>query len=510
MQTSYTKNYYKIYFYNIFSVVLGFMSLFVVLPYLSSNSTLYGIYSLCVSYSVFLSYSDLGFLTAGVKYASESYTKGDLTLEHKYLGNTSFILFVCTSLLGILFIIFSIRPGWIINNINNIEEKEIASKLLFILGIFSITTVFQRLPQMILSIRVKQYIFQKINLVGNLLKIVSVFIFFRHGKYMIVEYFLTLQSITFICSLIACYVIQKDFNYNFRSFLRNFRISGIIIKHVYVLALSSLVSTICWILYYEIDNAAIGKLLGAQSVATYAIGFALLNFIRTLLGIIYSPFSSRFNHFKGLNQINGLQNFYKHIIKFFFPIIFFPLLILIFICSPFILSWVGKEYSSSVLIAQILICCNLGAFISYPAGNLIIALEKIKINYIIGIINVLVFWIGVAFTIDILGLLSFPIFKLITFTISFIMYFVVTKNFLNIKIVDLILRIKDYLIPLTITIACVYLTYDYYAFDKGTLNLLRNISIYILTVFVSLGSLFIVNPAFKRNAFDLINNLKSK
>lgn len=504
---SYTKNYFKIYFYNIFSVLLGFASLFVVLPYLSSNSILYGIYSLCVSYSVFLTYSDLGFLTAGVKYATESYIKGDLELEHKYLGNTSFILFICTSLFGILFIIFSLHPGWIINDLKTYEEKKIATQLLLIIGLFSLTVTIQRLPQMILSIRIKQYIFQKITLIGNLIKIMSVFFFFGNGRYMIVEYFFTIQLITLICSLIACVYIGKKYNYHFISFFKNFRLTKGIIKKVYVLALSSLISTICWILYYEMDNIAIGKFLGTESVAIYAIGFSLLNFVRTLLGILFSPFSVRFNHFKGLNEMSQLQNFYKNLIEFFFPIVFFPLLILSLICYPFILSWVGPEYSSSVVIAQLLVCCNIGAFISYPAGSLLIALEKIKMNYVVSLINVLVFWTGILFTIDQFELLSFPLFKLITFAISFGMYTMISKKFLGCTIFRMIKHVKPYIIPILITFILVYFTFDYYAIEKSAYSLLRNIILYICTLTLIFTIIILVNPAYKQMLIYRLTNI---
>ncbi len=69
---SYKKNYIKIYFWQSLSFVLNFVALFIVTPLISNNSEVFGIYSVCVSFGIFLQYADLGFLNAGKKYASEA------------------------------------------------------------------------------------------------------------------------------------------------------------------------------------------------------------------------------------------------------------------------------------------------------------------------------------------------------------------------------------------------------------------------------------------------------
>ena len=89
---SFSKNYLKIYFWRIFSVVTGFLSLFIVVPQLSMNKDLYGIYTFCLSFHLYLSYADIGFLNAGQKYAAEEYAKGNRDSEISHLGFTGFVL----------------------------------------------------------------------------------------------------------------------------------------------------------------------------------------------------------------------------------------------------------------------------------------------------------------------------------------------------------------------------------------------------------------------------------
>ena len=189
MQESYTKNYLKIYFLQILAIVLGFMSLFVVVPFLSEDKTTFGIYSVCISITIFLSYADLGFLGAGMKYAAESFSKNEREEEIKIVGFTHFVLLIFVILISSVFLYLSFNPDILIKDIVTDNDKYTASSLLLILAVFSPTIVFQRVLQMIYSIRLKEFILQKINIIGNVFKISSVFYFFGDGKYEIVHYF---------------------------------------------------------------------------------------------------------------------------------------------------------------------------------------------------------------------------------------------------------------------------------------------------------------------------------
>ena len=156
IQKSYTKNYFKIYAAQLFAVVFNVLSLVIVIPYLSNNPGVYGIYSLCISFTIFLSYADLGFLNAGYKYASEYYAKNNKQKEIEITGFVSFILAVFIFILAVVLILLAFHPYWLIKNITGAKDIYIAKNLLLILALFSPNMILQRMLQIIYGVRVHE------------------------------------------------------------------------------------------------------------------------------------------------------------------------------------------------------------------------------------------------------------------------------------------------------------------------------------------------------------------
>ena len=185
MNNSYNQNYLKIYFWRSLSIVSGFLSLLIVVPHLSNNQELYGIYAFCISFSLYLTYADIGFLGAGQKYAAEEFARGNRNEEIKILGFTGAILLLMVLPFSISMIYFSFHPEIVINNLSGGGQK-IAGNIFLIIGVLSpLQVIIQRLVQSILIIRIKDYISLRIDIAFNFLKIVSVFFFFAKNHYMV-------------------------------------------------------------------------------------------------------------------------------------------------------------------------------------------------------------------------------------------------------------------------------------------------------------------------------------
>jgi O-antigen/teichoic acid export membrane protein len=473
MQNSYTKNYLKIYFWQGISLILNFLSMFIVIPYLSSQPTIYGIYSVCISFSIFLAYADLGFMGAGQKYAAESFARGDKDQEIKIIGFTNFILLIFLGLFSIGFFILSQRPEILVRGINTADQYNIASSLLLILAIFTPTTLLQRLLQMIFGIRMEDFIVQRTNIIGNVLKILSVLWYFRNGSYDIVGYFLFMQIVNFSSALITLYIAKTRYNYNFKLLFSSICFNKSVFDKTKGLAFASLFITISWILYYELDSIAIGKFLGANQVAVYAIGLTVLSFFRSILGILFSPFNVRFNHFTGSGDEITLKSFYLQIVTILAPIVVFPIVAVAILARAIVVTWVGLEYSSSISIIQFLVFCNVLAFITYPTNSVLIAQERQKALYFVNTLLPFVFWAGILFTINTLGIKSFALFKFITFLVSGVVLFRLMIDYLGLTILEALKRIfYPMLFPLIFLIGVAFSILNFLPNEKSKANLL--------------------------------------
>jgi O-antigen/teichoic acid export membrane protein len=506
---SYTKNYLKIYFWQGISLVLNFFSMFIVIPYLTSDPNIYGIYTVCLSISIFLSYADLGFLSAGQKYAAEYYIREEKKEELKVIGFTSLILLVFLVILSVLFTYLSFNPTLVVKDLVSGTGSSVASSLLLILALFTPITLLQRIAQMIFSIRIEDFIVQRSNIVASILKIVSVLWFFRKGNYDIVGYFLFTQIVNLIAILVTLVIARLRYNYDFKALFYNFRFDVEVYNKIKKVAFTSLFVTISWILYYELDPLVISKVLGANQVAIYAIGLTVLSFFRSILGIMFSPFNARFNYFVGNKDEDGLKSFFLQIVTTFAPFVVLPIVALTVLSKPLILSWVGRDYIESVLITQFLMCCNLFAFITYPAGILLLAQERVKDLFKINLLIPVVYWLGIAGMFSLLGLKSFAVFKLIAFFISASFYYLLIFRYLNVSLSKMFsLIFMPLFLPVAFLIFSGLIAVDYLPIDKSKLNLLIVAVATGALILMSFVVLYLFSDKWRGDFSKIVSNLK--
>lgn len=425
---SYKKNYIQIYLWQSLSFILNFVALFIVTPLISDKAEIFGIYSVCVGLNIFLQYTDFGFINAGSKYAAEAYIAGNHDKEDRYLS-TSFFIFsvVSISLIAFLFVA-SFNPKLVISDLKiNSDNYFISQKLLFITAVSIPAYILQKYVLTIYAIRLRDYEVQRINIIGSILRIASVPLVFFNNRYDIIGYYVFSQVIVLVATLYALWR-SKVYGYGLRSILNVIKYDRDIFLEIKPLALSGFVASLAWLAYYEIDNLIISIWIGSKAVAIYAIGKNIQSVVRSLFGIIYSPYSVRFNYYVGSKDVSGLKEFFMKLVRLFSNITVVPLIVLIFFAKPFVLAWVGAEYMDSCLILQLLVGCFLFNYVVSPAGSLLYSMNRVKDVVISNIAPVVVFYVGLVMVINTQDVTNMAVLKLLASIASLLFCIWVSSN----------------------------------------------------------------------------------
>lgn len=508
MTVSYRKNYIKIYFWQAISILLGFASLFIVTPYISSNKVLYGIYSLCLSLTAFFSYADLGFGSAASKFAAEYFIREDHVGEVKIISFTSFIMIVGFSIVSLVLAVLAFDPCILIPDLIVGSDNYIFARwMLIILALSFPLIIAQRLLNIIFLIRVEDYKYQRMLIVGNVLRLLSAFYFFTQGRFMLLEYFLFYQFIQ-VLIVVSLLIYTRRYGYSISEFFHYFRFDRDVFDKVKNLSGTSLILMICMILYYEFDQVVISHLIGIEAVATYGIALTVLGVIRMFQSLVYSPYASRYNHYAGSQDYQGLVGFVNKMIIFIGPILVLPIVNLCFLSEPFIISWVGNSYSDSILLVSVMVLSFTVNAVKDPGGAYLIAMEKNKYLIYANCSIPFIYWIGVLLTCHYWGLMSFSLFKFIApFLTTLYFWYLLKKDFSSrgYKLIGFIDILRSLIIPSIIAFGVSRLVLPFMILEKGKPELANNLFFIVLSMVISVIIAIPFNPYMRAETIRLIN-----
>lgn len=504
---SYRKNYLLIYFWQSLSILLGFLSLFVVVPFLSSDKVLYGIYSVCTSLTIFFSYADLGFISAGVKYAAEYFIQGDKEKEIRMIGFVAFMMMMIFLILSLIIIVCAVYPRVLIPELQEGSTQFFLARwLLTTLAMSCPIIIGQRVLAMIFTIRVEDYKYQRLSVLGNLLKIISIFYFFREGCYQLLEYYMFFQLVNLLVVIGALLYVRK-YGYKFGKMFSVIRFDEQIFDKVKKLSGTSLVMVVTMIFYYELDQIVIANFVGIEMVAIYAIALSVMSFVRTFISLLYSPYSSRYNHYYGAGDIKGLQRFVEKIVVGLSPMVCCPIIILSCLAEPFVESWVGVEYSKSALLVTFMVISFIPNFLRTPISAYLMAKEEnvhlIKLN----VMNVIVYWAGIVVTVHSIGVYSFAIFKSIAPILVAINYWVIIKNDFaksGMIFVSFVELMRVLLLPIVVALVLCGIVDRFMIYEHSKWALLNNLFFMGCCLVLSLMAALLVNKQLRVTMYNLL------
>ena len=387
--------------------ILMFSLSIVIARYLGAEG--YGQFAFAMSFaSLFFIFADFGISTLAVK---EIARNNDIA--KKYLNNFA-ILKLFLSIVTILLLCLAL----------SFIEKPFSIELMVYLfgGYILISSTSEFISSIFRAYEKMQYIALSIIIrVVLLTTFGSIFIFLDLGIYYVIFSYL-LSSL--FCLFFLIYSLQKnilkfslefDFNFNFE-----------LLKRASPLALSLAFASI----YLSIDTILISYFIGDIEVGIYSIGYGLtvvLYAIPAILTNVYFPKMSIYFKSDKLKLRSTLRLLLLKLSILVLPIVIF----LYFFASHIILLFYGSEFSSSIIIFQILLLALFLKFFSFPYAFLLVAADQQNIRLFIQAFTAIFNLIANIIFIPIHGITAAAITTVLSELLLVTMYYFFARKALN-------------------------------------------------------------------------------
>jgi len=432
------KKYVINYILSAFEFVTRFLWIFLAIPKITDSLSLevYGLYMAVLSFAMFLSYVDFGFMSAAQKFGCDEYLKGDRRKEMELLSSAAFMQLMAFAVFALIMVVLAMNPPMVISGLD--KEGIFLSRTLFILlAIFSFVSIPRSIVSFIAQFRIELYRVKAWEILFNLINIVLVFIIFSSKASMSVVYYYLCSNVAMLFMVIGLGLfLFRKWHYSIREFLLSFKLNKSALKHLWPFAKASFISSLLYVLYYELDKVYIAKFLSADQLAFYVIGVSLMTGFRSLSGALNSPYIPKYNQYYVNNDDKGMKNFYFSHLSVVSPFIFIPVIVCVILMPQVVISWVGEKFAPSIGVAQILV----GSYIMAPfidcSSYIVTAKVKLSAIYVSGIITTVSFWGIVVFLSDRYGIQAVAWAKFVSTFVSGIYFIVVAHKIIGVRFFD--------------------------------------------------------------------------
>lgn len=494
---NYSKKYLNSYLTQILSIILNLLAILIVTPRLAAFPDYLGVYTLATSLISYLAYGDLGFLMASTKLAAEAYARNSKK-DLAYIGFAAAI-----SLVAWIIFAFGLVAFWRVYSEQKLTGHDDAfrnffSYVMLTLICFSPVLILRRIVQIFYAIRLEDYYLRVFFAFGSLIKILGSFYIVKQDPYGVGHYFLFGNGVDLLLVLVCFGFSFRRYGYSLTDFIKSIRLDPQIFRETKGLATAGLLSTVCWILFFELDSLFLATFGSLEQVGLMTGCLMLVGYLRMLLGIIYSPFAVRFNYFSGHGDWTGLKQYCRDLIEVTFPVSVFFVLSIVLLVRPLMVSWLGGRYAEASLTTSFFVASFMFSFAQYPGSFLLITLERNREIALAAIFSVVVYWLGIIFLFDRIGILAIGIFKLISFVTMFVFYMYKIIEFVHI---DLGKSLRAFLMP-AILVAVMLVSLNQWvttwlSFEKSYLNVLKVVLIGAVYSVCSILIFYILSRAFR-------------
>jgi len=349
----------------------------------------YGIWITLYSIVSWFNIMDIGLGNGFRNKFAESIAKGQNEKAQEYINTLYSSIFNIS--IGLFFIFLCIHPivEWkSIFNVSDSFNENVNLLVIIVFALFCCQLLLKNISTILLAIQ-KTATSNSLLLIANVLSLIGIFVIQvleRQSLFVIGIVFMVAPVIVYT---IATIVVFKTYLKEYYIKIK-LRISKVIFSELMGLGIKFFIIQVTGIIIFSSANLIITQLYGPEYVTPYNIASRLFITTQSLFTIITTPFWTAFTEANAKNDFDWVRKSVRMLLKIW---MLFALGIgILWLVSPFVYRiWIGKEVDvPSLLSLQFAILAIISTFQS-PFIFYIYGVGKIKVVFIITLIQSIVF-----------------------------------------------------------------------------------------------------------------------
>ncbi|GHV44562.1 hypothetical protein AGMMS49546_28720 [Spirochaetia bacterium] len=368
------------------SILISFILVPLTLGYL--NAYEYGIWLTLSSVLMWINYFDIGLGHGLRNKLTEALALDDKDLSGIYVSTAIFMLTIIIAVIYLLFLFIQFWFDWykllnvspdIIDNLNALVS------IVFLFFCFSF--VLRILGNIYLANQLP-VINDFLGLCGNILSLIVIFILTK-----VSDGDLAKVAITYSCAPVLIYIIAYPVTFYYKYPYLRPKFSAVKIKYakdLMGLGVQFFIIQIAFVVLFSSSNILITHLFGPEHVASYNIVFKYFSVITMAFNIIITPTWSAVTDAYVRNDYNWIKKIVRNL-QYIWLALFSLTIVMISLSNIFYKLWVGNEIKTSFSLSII-----MGIYVTMSNWNTIYGIfingvGKIRMQFYISLIMILVF-----------------------------------------------------------------------------------------------------------------------
>jgi len=359
-------------------MVIGIVITFFFTPYLISmlGKDQYGIWTLAFSIIAYMGLADLGMKQAIVRYISKYYAVKDWQQLNQVFSSAVRIyaiigLAIAAATVVIVFVFleyFKIPPAYLY----------IAQIAFLVLGI-NHAIGYALLPFTALGAYHRFDITTMFNVGARIAQTFGIVLLLELGYGLVAMAFMV-AAMTLLAKVCINYIRIRKYPENRFSFAAvNREKTHMLLGYGWF----SFLIVATWIVIFQTDHIVIGAFISMEAVTVYSIAGAIVTQLRSAINIISVPLVPAISHFEAEKDFGRIMSIYNKSSRYLYYVSAYLALALLFFGGPFILLWVGGDFTPAISVLHLLIVAAVVFFPQMIANSVLLGISKHKIAFYI-------------------------------------------------------------------------------------------------------------------------------